>query len=66
MENKMENNTEVKKEMTMQAIDRALQQIKKNWNLIQNQELITEQEWTKAGQIIIKSINKHIEKKYGI
>lgn len=60
------NNPEVQKEMTNQAIDRALQQVQKNWFALEKEELIPQDEWNKAKIIIVKAISKHIKNKYGI
>lgn len=59
-------NTETKKGLTLQARDRALGQVIKNWKLLKEEELITTKEWEETDKILTKAIQKHIDLKYGI
>lgn len=66
MEKQQEKTEEKKVELTTQAIDRALQQVQKNWDVLENEDLITDDDWKKAKTIIVKAVTKHIKNKYGI
>lgn len=62
----LENKTQEKKELTLQARDRALGQVIKNWKILKNENLISQKDWEATDKLITKAIENHIAEKYGI